>query len=159
MIAPNCALSATSQCSTGKQLHKSKLALPKSRCRGLLHGRPFLWALRSVEGRSPRLRARRSLKTQQRVRPRSFGSFWSRPGSTRRSFKVPSGAGGTAAEQNHSVKSGRIHGVLGSAEQYGVDSFPIDSGMPGLSSRAGAMTRKFFTESLILAQDERWRRA
>ena len=29
----------------------------------------------------------------------------------------------------------------------------------GFLRGAGAMTRKFFTESLILAQDERWRRA
>ena len=60
-----------------------------------------------------------------------------------------------AAVQNP-VKSERAHGVLGCAEQYGPDNFPKDSGAGAFGRR---MTRKFFTESLILAQDERWRRA
>ena len=56
------------------------------------------------------------------------------------------------------VKSERARRCTGTRTQYGHDNFPLDSGAASfLGTRR--MTRKFFTESLILAQDERWRRA
>src|SRR3954467_95534 len=120
--------------------------LPGPLSRGLLYGP------RGREGRSPRLGAPTVFEnsTACAILKGLFGALpdrvQARPSPVPRDWAA-------AYESTRQVGVGSRCTFAG---HYRFDSFPEDS---GTRPRAGLIPRRFFTESLILAQDERWRRA
>src|SRR3954465_13473807 len=100
---------------------------------------------------SPPPGAPRSLKTQQRVRPRLPRAEVASKLDRRRSRQ-----GFGRRQMNQPVNSGSAAGVRSPAT---TDLTTFLKTVEPAPSGAGLIPRRFFTESLILAQDERWRRA
>jgi hypothetical protein len=99
----------------------------------------------------PRVRAPRSLKTEQHASDRGARASWVEMARFSTNPVDP-------AARREPRRSGR-HTQLGSSPPLGAEAI---SEMYGIAPPAPAVRtrdRNFFMESLILAQDERWRRA
>ena len=126
---------------------------------GLSVGEAFFGSRPALGGSSRE--ALRSLKTKQHVRSERAGSLRAGLASDRVQVR-PRRSGGSPSrpfgEQNKLTRHALVPGVRAPTERD--DSSYRQRSRWAVPSGAGRrMTRKSFTESLILAQDERWRRA